>query len=256
MPKNNDWTRKEHILAFNLYCKIPFTKINENYPPIKELAKIIGRTNGSVAMKMANFARLDPALQARNVSGLSRGAKGEVEVWNEFNTNWNNLAYESELILAEYSGIPVEEHINIVEEQILVNGYDREAIVRLRVNQDFFRKSVLGSYNYKCCITGLAIPQLLVAGHIVPWAVDTENRTNPSNGLCMNALFDKAYDRGLITINTDYQIIISEEIIDNEHKNGTTFFSPFHSKKIIPPQKFFPKKEFLEYHLNTIFKKG
>ena len=73
----NIWTYEEHILAFNLYCKIPFSKINANYPPVKELAKIINRSNSSVAMKLANFARLDPALKARNISGLTQGAKGE-----------------------------------------------------------------------------------------------------------------------------------------------------------------------------------
>ena len=95
---NNNWTKEEHILAFNLYCKIPFTKINANYAQVKELALILGRSNNSVAMKLANFARLDPVLKARNISGLTQGAKGEETVWNEFHNNWNDLAYESEQI--------------------------------------------------------------------------------------------------------------------------------------------------------------
>ena len=76
MAKNN-WTRKEHIVAFNLYCKTPFTKINSSNTGVQELAPIIGRSVGAVAMKLANFARLDPALQARGIKGLERGAKGE-----------------------------------------------------------------------------------------------------------------------------------------------------------------------------------
>ena len=98
----NIWTYEEHILAFNLYCKIPFSKINANYPPVKELAKIINRSNSSVAMKLANFARLDPALKARNISGLTQGAKGEKIIWEKFNNDWEQLSYESECILAKY----------------------------------------------------------------------------------------------------------------------------------------------------------
>lgn len=86
----NIWTYEEHILAFNLYCKIPFSKINANYPPVKELAKIINRSNSSVAMKLANFARLDPALKARNISGLTQGAKGEKIIWENSTMIGNN----------------------------------------------------------------------------------------------------------------------------------------------------------------------
>lgn len=255
MAKNN-WTRDEHILAFNLYCKIPFTKINDRYPPIIELAKILGRSNGSVSYKMANFARLDPALQARNVSGFVNGAKGEEEVWNEFTDNWENLAFESERILAYRSGISIAVLANISNDEILVEGKEKEALVKIRVNQNFFRKSVLASYNNVCCITGLAIPELLVAGHIIPWASDIKNRTNPANGVCMNALHDKAFDRGLITITPDFKILVSERILEKERKKETNiFFLPFHSKKIILPQKFLPKQEFLDYHFNTIFDK-
>lgn len=90
----NIWTYEEHILAFNLYCKIPFSKINANYPPVKELAKIINRSNSSVAMKLANFARLDPALKARNISGLTQGAKGEKIIWEKFNNDWEQLSLD------------------------------------------------------------------------------------------------------------------------------------------------------------------
>ena len=138
--KKRNWTRTEHIVAFNLYCKIPFTKINERYPPIIELAKIIGRTNGSVAMKLANFARLDPVLKARNVSGLTRGAKGEEEVWNEFNGNWEELAWKSEQILANFKKDLIENSAEINIDNIPLEGKDREAAVKTRVNQSFFRR--------------------------------------------------------------------------------------------------------------------
>lgn len=253
MAKNN-WTYEEHILAYNLYCKIPFTKINSTYPPVQELAQIIGRTSGSVAMKLANFARLDPYQQARNVSGLSQGAKGEEVVWNEFNDNWEELVYKSEQILARYKNNPIEVSSDILTIDLPPEGNEREAIIKARVNQSFFRRSVVASYNSKCCITQIAIPELLVAGHIIPWSVNNEHRTNPANGLCLNALHDKAFDKGLITITPDYEIKLSEGLINKISKADIdNFFLPYNNKKIHLPQKFHPLKEFLEYHNSNIY---
>ncbi|WP_425638819.1 HNH endonuclease [Algoriphagus yeomjeoni] len=251
---SNIWTYEEHILAYNLYCKIPFSKINSTNPPIKELARIIGRTNGSVAMKLANFARLDPFQQARNVSGLSQGAKGEEVVWNEFNGNWEELAFKSEQILARYISKSLEESSGIETADLPTVGKERESLVKIRVNQSFFRKSVIASYNFKCCITGLAIPELLVAGHIIPWSLGVEHRTNPANGLCLNSLHDKAFDRGLMTITPDYKIKFSDKLLDKIKKSEfNDFFTPYINRKIMLPQKFHPLKEFLEYHNHNVF---
>ena len=255
MAKNN-WSREEHIVAFNLYCKTPFTKINSSNKDIQELASVIGRSVGSVAMKLANFARLDPVLKARNISGLTQGAKGEAEVWNEFNGNWDELVWQSEAILANYKNSTIEKVSNIVTEDLPIEGKEREAIIKARVNQSFFRNAVLASYNNKCCITGIAIPELLIAGHIIPWSKNSENRVNPSNGLCLNALHDLAYDKGLLSVTPDYEIKLSNRIISQFKKNEVdTFFIPYENKKINLPNKFMPNREFLEYHIREIFLK-
>ncbi|MBU0489055.1 MAG: HNH endonuclease [Bacteroidetes bacterium] len=245
----NIWTREEHILAFNLYCKIQFAKINATYAPVKELAQILGRSDGSAAMKLANFARLDPALQARNISGLTQGAKGEVDVWNEFNGNWEELAFESERILAKYKNKPIEKSANIFSTDLPPEGKERDAVVKTRVNQSFFRSSVLASYNYKCCITGIAIPEMLIAGHILPWSVSQIHRTNPANGLCLNALHDKAFEIGYLTITPDYQIKISSLLL-TQAKNETVneYFIKYHNREMILPSRFLPDPEFLKYH--------
>src|SRR5690606_11487980 len=135
MAKNKNWSKDEHIVAFNLYCKVRFTKINSSNKEIQELAKIIGRSVGSVAMKLANFARLDPALKARNISGLTQGAKGEEIVWNEFHGNWEELAWQSEQVLANYKNLPLEVVSEISLVHLPIEGKEREALVKLRVNQ-------------------------------------------------------------------------------------------------------------------------
>lgn len=249
----NNWSKEEHILAFNLYCKVPFTKINANYPPVKELALILGRSNRSVAMKLANFARLDPVLKARNVSGLTHGAKCEEIVWNEFHHNWEDLTFESEKILAKYKNIPVEYQLPEISADI--EGKDRTAIVKQRVNQNFFRKMILASYNYRCCITGSNTLEFLTACHIKPWNADVKHRMNPQNGLCMNILYHSAFDQGFFTITEDFKILVSQEIFSKGDPIIKKLFIEYDNKYIHLPQKFIPDKEFLKYHNKTVYKK-
>src|SRR5271154_3619221 len=176
--QNKNWSREEHILAFNLYCKILFGQIHTHNPKIIELAKVLGRTPGSVSLKLSNFARHDPELQARNIKGMQHGAKGEIEIWHEFDDNPEALAFESERLLAKFTGRKLEEIAEIDERELPKEGLERERMVRTRVNQHFFRAAVLSAYDNKCCVTGLAIPKLLVASHIIPWASDPKQRMN------------------------------------------------------------------------------
>jgi putative restriction endonuclease len=246
------WNRDELIVAFNLYCKTPFTKINSSNKAIKELAPILGRSASAVALKLANFARLDPALQERNISGMSHGSKEEFVIWNEFNGNWEELAYQSEQILARLSNDTIENTAGIIKEDLPIEGRERETLIRARVNQSFFRKTILASYDNHCCITGIAIPELLVASHIIPWSVDKKNRMNPCNGLCLNALHDKAFDTGLITITPDYTVKLSE-IMKRKHSVIDSFFTTYENKKIILPQRFMPSMDFIKYHNKFVF---
>ncbi|RKN81211.1 HNH endonuclease [Ulvibacterium marinum] len=251
---NKNWTREEHILAFNLYCKIPLSKINSTYPAVKELAQILDRSDGSVAMKLANFMRHDPALKARNVSGLKRGAKGEELIWHEFHGNWEELAWQSEQILASKKIDSIENSSGIDLLDLPKEGKERETIIKTRVNQSFFRKTILASYTESCCVTGIAIPQLLVASHIIPWSVALKERMNPSNGLCLNTLHDKAFDDGLITVTPDYKIRLSKIVLDNVDNQTEKFFLPYKNAKIKLPQRFYPDAKFLEWHNQNIFK--
>src|SRR5215510_5217143 len=138
MATNNRlWTREELIIAFNLYCKIPFGQIDQRNNAIIALANVVGRNPSSLTWKIGNFVRLDPALQARGIKGASHGSKGEVEVWEEFNNNWDSLAFESERLLANLTHQSVEELNGLNEEELPKEGLERERLVRVRVNQRF-----------------------------------------------------------------------------------------------------------------------
>lgn len=255
--ERRNWTRDETIVAFNLYCKIPFSETTKTHPLIVKFAKVLNRTPSALSMKIGNLASLDPQLQARGVYGLVNRSRLDEEVWNEFNEDWNNLAFESERILAQLQQLDIEDAADDEQEEEveLPIGSDRLAVVKARVNQDFFRSALLTAYGNKCCITGLGVPQLLVASHIIPWTVRSDLRTNPRNGLLLNALHDKAFDKGLITVTTDYRIKISkfiDELVSD--KIIKEWFADYSEKAIRLPERFLPSKEYLEWHNKNVFK--
>lgn len=147
--------------------------------------------------------------------------------------------------------IEIDDRLNIPE------GTDKVSMMKQRVNQYFFRMTVLNAYENKCCVTGLKESMLLIASHIKPWSVSNAKteRTNPQNGLCLNALHDRAFDMGLITINKKYEIVISSQL-KNVHMDETTknWFMMYDHKTIALPDKFSPDLRFIEYHNDMIFK--
>lgn len=251
--KVQNWTNDELILALNLYYKIPFSKIHYSHPEINNLSKIMNRTPSAVALKLVNFASLDPDLQKRKVSGMRHSSKSDKEIWSEYYGKWDLLSYESEMILAKSLKKPIEISAGIDLVDIPVKGRERETMIKVRVNQKFFRSMILSSFENKCCITGIDIPQLLIASHIKPWSKDVENRMNPNNGLCLNVLHDKAFDKGLITITTDYKVKLSSLLKKSNNQILSGYFKETEGKEIILPSRFSPSKEFLDYHNKNIF---
>jgi len=243
-----NWSKDETIVAFNVYCKIPFKSSSKTNPTVIKYAKILGRTPSALNMKIGNIGRLDPDLKDRGIVGLGHGAKLEEEVWHEFYGDPGRLAYESEKIIARLTDQSIEKSADI-DVADLPQGTEREALVKQRVNQSFFRSAVISSYNYHCCVSGIGNPALLEACHIVDWSNGVTERTDPRNGLCLNPLFHKAYDKFLMAITPDLTIVVSEEMIDNtEEPVFKEYLCGINGRKIISPDKFQPKREFLEIH--------
>jgi putative restriction endonuclease len=244
----NNWTREQLIMALNVYCKIPFKDVKEGHPIIQKYAPLIGRTPVALKMKIGNFGRFDPNLRAKGITGLGHGSKEEEIVWNEFWGDTERLAYESERLFAERAGKPIEDFVSI-DIKTLPQGEDREAVVRQRVNQNFFRTSVLCAYLNQCCITGITTTALLEACHISSWADDKNNRTNPQNGLCMNPLFHRAYDKFLFAVTPDFKIDVSERFIEESKDNMfRNYLIQIQERGIIMPEKFCPDKNLLAKH--------
>ena len=237
------WTRDELVLAINLYCKLPFGRLHSRNPAIIELAGLIDRTPSSLSLKLVNFASLDPTLKARGIKGAVNSSKLDARVWDEFYNNWDAALLESEHLLAQRKHTTIEAENDVAIGDIPKEGLEKARIVMTRVNQSIFRRIVLATYNNTCCITGIKHPELLVASHIVPWSQDTGNRLNPMNGLCLNSLHDKAFDRGLLTVDADsYQVRVSGSLMDVD------FFAEVAGKVIMLPDKFLPGQQLLKAH--------
>ncbi len=252
MANNKNWTEEELIIAFNLYFKLPFGQFYHNNRKIIDLSKILGRTPSAVSLKLSNFARLDPIHQKRGISGMSHGSKLEQVIWDKFNDNWEELAYESELLLAKSTG---KKEIDIIKDiENLPAGREREATVKVRINQNFFRSMILANYRSRCAICSMPETRLLIAAHIVPWAEDPTQRMNPKNGICMCVLHEKAFDTGLIAISDDYSLLLSKSIKKYYNEPAVQCgFIAYDGQAIIAPDKFQPEKRFIRIHRKNTF---
>lgn len=138
-------------------------------------------------------------------------------------------------------------------------GEDLVSVTKRRKGQDYFRRMILTNYNSRCALTGIDIPQLLIASHIIPWEdkKHKQDRLNPCNGICLSALYDKAFDEGLITFSpNDYTVRLSSALQENETKEYyDQHFRIIIGKKLTMPTEYLPNREFLEYHWECIFQR-
>lgn len=248
----NLWTEDEMIIVLDLYFKLPFGRLNRNTPEVKELANLIGRTNNSVALRLVNYAACDPYILSTGRHGMDAGKDRCIPFWNEFADNKEALFLKAEEIRARLSNRSIEQQLRLTTNDFV--GQERETVIRARVNQSAFRTMVLNNYRNQCAITGIDIPQLLVASHIIPWADDESNRLNPANGICLSPLYDKMFDKGLIGIREDYTIQLSAELKQNAPKEYYSYHILYvENKKLSLPEEHVPDLSFLEYHYNNIF---
>lgn len=254
MIKNGKkWTHDEAVLALGLYYQIPFGKIHSESPEVIQLAKLMNRSPASLSMKMGNFGRLDPTLAKRGIGGLKNGAKIDQIVWNEFVGRHEELAACYHKLRTQLTGN------NEVDDDVIIKtppGLDSIGLSHYRINQSFFRRSVLSAYNFTCCITGLTEPMLLIASHVKPWAkcTDGNERTDTSNGLCLNALHDRAFDKGMITLDEQLKVVVSASLKDAiPYEVFMKYFIQYEGKQITLPKRGRPAETFLCYHRDNIF---
>lgn len=251
--KHKKWTDIELLVAMNLYCRLSFGQFHSKQPEIITVASALGRTPSALSMKLCNLASLDPAHAERGVKGLANASSADRRIWNEFEANWETKALESEQVVEALALHPQM----AVEEDVSTNYMGKSVLteVEQRRGQQFFRSAVLVSYNHRCCITGNHVGRLLTASHIIPWATSAKDRLNPSNGLCLAKTQDAAFDSGLITLDEGHRLVLSKSLKDAcTTQTLNQNFIQYEGKAISLPSRFRPKKEFLAYHRESVFK--
>ena len=252
------WTNFETKRALYLYFQLPFGQLHQHNLEIIKLAREVDRTPSSIAMKLANFASLDPKITETGRKGLDGATALDREIWQEFNGDWTRLIIESELL--NDGETADDQSRGVLREDLTPFSFDRykgftETVfpTTLRIGQNFFRRAVLANYDLTCCVTGIAETRLLNASHIVPWGVDEINRHNPANGLCLSATFDRAFDRGLMTITIDGLVHLSSALLESENSKTRSYFGAYQGNKIYPARRFSPNPIFLRWHNDNCF---
>ncbi len=249
------WTREQLLLAMNLYCRIPFGQFHQKNDQVIKLANAIGRTPSGVAMKLGNLASLDPYHIERGIKGLSGASEADREMWREFHANWEQMTFESERLWEAY-GLSTHDEPTEAESLSEFSGpTEAQRVVKVRIAQRFFRRTVMATYQSRCCVSGVAIPELLVASHILPWSQFPEHRADPRNGLCLSRIHDAAFDAGLITFAEDHRLVLSRELSEATSNDVLReCFRRYEGKPMALPERFRPESRYLLSHRTTIFR--
>lgn len=272
------WSRAELLAAFRLYCRTPFGRLHQHNPDIIALAERMGRSASSVGMKACNFASLDPAMQKRKKAGLANASRADRELWEQFLADSATIAEAAEaayigLMGTDVSQAPAEQtqpdaprpdadsEVADLDLPMLPEMPEGpatvERLIRARRLQGFFRDAVLTSYGQRCALTGLAEPVVLNASHIIPHAHDHKRSADPHNGLCLNALHDRAFDRGLISFDPDLRLLLSPRLHRTDPATAPAahlqMFLALEGTALQLPERFEPDPEALRYHRETLF---
>lgn len=253
MPSGDAWSEPDLLAAFALYCRIPFGRLHAKNPDIVRLAERMGRTPNALAMKLVNYAHLDPVQKNRGISGLSNVSKADVALWDKFVAEPDATAVAAESALVAI-GAESEDDASL-QVPLADSPTEASAVVRVRLVQGFFRRTVLASYDFKCAICAIPLPSLLCASHIIPWNVAQNRRADPTNGLSLCALHDRAFDRGLIALESDRRVLVSrlvKEVGQPPELLGVGLLA-IEDTIARSPSRFHPSSDALAYHREKVF---
>jgi putative restriction endonuclease len=244
LPRRN-WTEEEVAQALALYLRLDFGKFHTRNPQVMALAARLQRTPGAVALKLTNLAALDESIAQK---GMANASATDRRVWQRFLADPAPLL---EVYVAQVQEVPP------LQGRLAMEGFaerqagyaarqDSGASVQVmpRIGQAFFREMILTAYAGRCALTGMDDPRLLTASHIVGWQEDQRLRLNPANGLCLNALHDRAFDRHLITFDEDYRMVIAADVPQEARRQ----LEKVDNHRLTMPSRFLPDQSLLERH--------
>lgn len=256
MARRN-WTPEETKMAFALYFLLEPKEQEKGNPDVIKFAAAIDRTPAAVSLKLSNIASNDTNRIEAGRIGMTHASRLDREILLEYGGRGDGLVTEALDLLAETTEQQSYEWNALKKIDLDFNslpvGKERTAQVKQRVNQQYFRSTLLETYSGRCCITGIAVPSLLIASHIKPWASCDPKTERPAgrNGVLLNALHDRAFDQGYLTIDTDYKVRISRRV--KRCQDPLNWLWAYDGEPIQLPKAQKPDKELLEYHNDVIF---
>jgi putative restriction endonuclease len=260
MATGRNWTRKELLVALNIYRKLTFGQLHARNRVIIDLAAKLRRSANSVAMKLCNFASLDPVLSGQGIRGLQGASNLDRKLWSEFQLRPIDIAAESEESFRTLMGAKENEEVEVDKKRGIqvtppTGATEKLATVKIRRSQQFFRQMILNAFDSQCCVTGLPIRELLVASHILPWGKFPKERLNPQNGLCLSRLHDAAFDAKLMSFDENRCLIMSKRLKTFlAHQTVKENFEAFAGLPLrIPKDAIPPSDEFLKFHRDHLF---
>jgi putative restriction endonuclease len=137
--------------------------------------------------------------------------------------------------------------------KLKVNSTDEEEVF---IRGGLFKREIPKVYNFTCAVTGMRLitnreVQMIDACHIIPFSHSHDDTVSNGISLCPN--LHRAFDRGLITIDDDYRLVVS-----NSFSESTSDYSikSYHGKEILLPQerRYYPALSNIDWHRNNIFK--
>ncbi len=264
MSLRKKWTRDELLVVLNLYHKLTFGRLHARNPVIMALAEKLGRGANSVAMKLCNLASLDPALKLRGIKGLTGASALDRAAWEEFHADLEESVPASEEAFRALFEADANAEVEVlpkagvrVRKTPPRGPTETVASVKLRRGQEYFRDAVLNNFGGRCGVTGLAVRELLIASHILPWGLHPAERLNIRNGLCLSRLHDAAFDRGLIAFDDGLRLLLSPQLkIEISQRTVAENFGAYAGTPLqVPDDAVLPDIEFLAAHRTQVFRK-
>lgn len=239
MAERRNWSETEVAEALALYLRLAFGKFHSRNPQVIALAARLGRTPSAVALKLSNLAALDETLAQK---GMANASATDRRVWARFLQNPDEV-----LSAFERQESPALSANTFAERaEAFAGRQDRvvTATVRQRIGQSFFREMILTAYGNRCALTGIEDARLITASHIVGWAEDASVRVNPRNGIALNALHDRAFDRHLITFDDDYRMVIAADVPPEARRQ----LQRVDSDRLSMPERSLPDPALMQRH--------
>lgn len=169
-----------------------------------------------------------------------------------------------------FSGIPVDKAILIMSDDpryrrvasdlSMIPGLDAQAPLEQVQEESALADSVFAAYDGRCCITGIAVRDLLKVTYIKPWgACNVSERSDVHNFLSLDALHSVAFDHGLIAVDpASLEVLISDRIEDSlDERTYRLYFKDLEGREInVPHPELGPDSRYLEYHMDNVFEKA